>query len=504
MVTSPAVTGSKPTVWVFGDQLNLEIASLAGRSPGACRILLVESRAKLESKPWHIQRAHLVASAMAHFAAELEARGFDVDHRQAPSLAAGLRSHCEQFEVQHVVAMEPMSWDGRLMLARLGVDTVANNQFLCHYEDFAAWAEGRKSLKMEDFYRWQRTRLDVLMDDGVPGGGRWNHDSDNREPPPTDGRPWPAITRFPLDAIDREVLGRLPECWGAAPEGTWPVTRQQALHRLEEFITWGLETFGPHEDAMLAAEWKLAHSGLSSSLNLGLLWPSEVIEAAEVAYRAGAAPINSAEGFIRQVLGWREYVWGMYWLNMPDYRNQNRLAAHRPLPPAFTGEAPTEMACVASVVAHIHDHAYAHHIERLMVLGNLALTAGVDPQAMTEWMWGSFIDGAEWVMVPNVIGMALHADAGLMATKPYASGGAYINRMSDHCRGCRYNPKKRTGEDACPFTTLYWDFLARNEEAFASNHRMGRQLAGMRRLSDLDAVRAHATDVLAALDTGTL
>jgi deoxyribodipyrimidine photolyase-related protein len=504
VVTSPAGTGSKATVWVFGDQLNLEIASLAGRSPGECRILLVESRAKLGSKPWHIQRAHLVVSAMAHFAAELESRGFDVDHRQAPTLAAGLRAHCAQFDVHHVIAMEPMSWDGKAMLARLGVDTVANNQFLCHYDDFATWAEGRKSIKLEDFYRWQRTRLNVLMDDGAPAGGRWNYDSDNREPSPTDGRPWPAITRFPLDAIDREVLGRLPECWGAAPEGSWPVTRQQALQRLEEFITSGLEPFGPHEDAMLAAEWKLAHSALSSSLNLGLLSPGEVIEAAEAAYRAGAAPINSAEGFIRQVLGWREYVWGMYWLNMPDYRDQNRLDAHRPLPPAFTGDAATEMACLASVVAHIHDHAYAHHIERLMVLGNLALTAGVDPRAMTQWMWASFIDGAEWVMVPNVIGMALHADAGLMATKPYASGGAYINRMSDHCRSCRYNPRKRTGEDACPFTTLYWDFLARNEDVFASNHRMARQLAGMRRLSDLDGVRAHATDVLAALDTGTL
>jgi deoxyribodipyrimidine photolyase-related protein len=503
-VISPGQPGSRPTVWVFGDQLNVEIASLAGRSPQQCRVLLVESRSKLESKPWHIQRAHLVLSAMAHFAAELRELGFDVDYRQAPTLAAGLRAHRDEFDARHVIAMEPMSWDGRAMLARLDVDTVANNQFLCHYGDFAAWAEGRRSMKMEDFYRWQRTRLDVLIDDGSPTGGRWNYDIDNREPPPTDDRAWPEITRFPLDAIDRDVLGRLPECWGAAPDGTWPVTRQQALRRLEEFITSSLEPFGPHEDAMLAAEWKLAHSTLSSSLNLGLLWPGEVIDAAETAYRLGAAPLNSVEGFVRQILGWREYVWGMYWLHMPDYRHRNQLGAHRPLPPAFTGDAPTDMACVASVLDHIHDHAYAHHIERLMVLGNLALTAGLDPEAMTQWMWASFIDGAEWVMVPNVVGMALHADAGLMATKPYASGGAYINRMSDHCRGCRYNPRKRTGQDACPFTTLYWDFLARNEDALTSNHRMGRQLAGMRRLSDLDVVRAHAADVLVALDTGTL
>ena len=194
----------------------------------------------------------------------------------------------------------------------------------------------------------------------------------------------------------------------------------------------------------------------------------------------------------------------MYWLHMPGYRDHNRLDARRALPPAFTGEAPTEMACVASVVAHIRDNAYAHHIERLMILGNLALTAGVDPQVMTQWMWSSFIDGAEWVMVPNVIGMALHADGGLMATKPYASGGAYINRMSDHCAGCRYNPKQRTGENACPFTTLYWDFMARNDEVLAPNHRRGRELAGMRRLADLDQVRTRAREVLVALDAGTL
>ena len=255
---------------------------------------------------------------------------------------------------------------------------------------------------------------------------------------------------------------------------------------------------------MLGAEWKLAHSTLSSSLNIGLLHPAEVIEAAEGAYRRGEAPINSVEGFIRQVMGWREYVWGLYWLWMPDYREANALRASRPVPPAFTGEAETEMACVRNVVGHVSTNAYAHHIERLMVLGNLALTAGVEPQAMVEWMWANFVDGAEWVMLPNVIGMALHADGGRMATKPYASGGAYINRMSDHCRGCRYDPKKRVGDDACPFTTLYWDFLARTEEALSGNHRMARQLAGMRRLSDLPEVRARAGEVLQALEDGRL
>ncbi len=496
----------RPTVWVLGDQLNRRIGALADRTPDDCRVLLVESSRKLASKRWHRQRLHLVVSAMHHFAAELEAEGFEVDHRQAPTLAAGVGAHCDEYGVDHVIAMEPMSWDGRDLLDRLGVETVANDQFLCSYHDFAEWAESRTNLRMEDFYRWQRTRLDVFMDGDEPEGGRWNYDADNRERPPKDGRAWPPITLFPPDHIDRRVADRLAglSTWGAEPDGTWPVTGAQARTRLDEFIAHGLAPFGAHEDAMLGAEWKLAHSTLSSSLNLGLLHPAEVVAAAEAAYRSGDIPINSAEGFIRQVLGWREYVWGLYWLWMPDYRDENALAAERPVPPVFRGEAETDMACVASVMGHVHDRGFAHHIERLMVLGNLALTAGVDPQAMTEWMWASFVDGAEWVMVPNVVGMALHADGGRMATKPYASGGAYLNKMSDHCRGCRFDPGKRVGDSACPFTTLYWDFLARNAETFAGNHRMSRALGGMRRLNDLDDVRHRATEVLVALDAGEL
>ena len=494
----------RPTVWVFGDQLNRDIASLRGRAPESCRVLLVESAAKLRAKRWHVQRLHVVVSAMAHFAAELGEAGFDVDHRSAPTLAEGLRGHVAEYRPERVITMEPMSWDGRSLIERLGVDVVSNNQFLCHYGEFATWAKGRKNLTMEDFYRWQRARLGVLMDSDRPAGGRWNFDDENREPPPMDGRSWPPILRFDLDDIDRRVLDRLPSTSGSPPQGLWPVTRDQALVRLDEFIGVALARFGPHEDAMLSAEWKLAHSSLSSSMNLGLLHPREVIGAAEAAYLRGDAPINSVEGFIRQVLGWREFVWGVYWLWMPGYRDQNVLSAHRAVPPAFTGEARTQMACVTNVVEHVHQRAYAHHIERLMVLGTLALTAGVDPKAMTEWMWASFVDGAEWVMVPNVIGMALFADGGNMATKPYASGGSYINRMSDFCTRCRYDPKQRVGPDACPFTTLYWDFLDRNRDALRSNHRMSRQLGALDRLRDLDATRLRAQEVLGLLDRGEL
>ncbi|MEZ5282901.1 MAG: cryptochrome/photolyase family protein [Acidimicrobiales bacterium] len=497
--------GPDKTVWILADQLNRNIASLAHFQPGDCRVLFVESRTKLTSKRWHVQRAHMVISAMRHFAAELAAEGFDVDYRHAPTLSQGVRDHCDQHGIDRVIAMEPMSWDGRRLMEQLGIDIVRNDQFTCHHEDFAEWADGRKSFKMEDFYRWQRQRLGLLMDGDDPIGGQWNFDHDNREPPPGDGRSWPEVSRFELDEIDTRVLDDLGDLdtWGAKPHGLWPVTRAQALQRLDEFVEHGLGPFGPHEDAMLAAEWKLAHSTLSSSLNLGLLHPDEVARAAEAAYFDGRAPINSVEGFIRQVIGWREYVWGVYWLWMPNYRDMNHLEATRPIPPAFTG-ASTEMACVRGVVDHVHHNGWAHHIERLMVLGNLALTSGVDPQAMVDWMWAGFVDGAEWVMLPNVVGMALHADGGMMATKPYASGGAYINKMSDYCRGCRFDPKKRVGDDACPFTTLYWDFIARHAERLGQNHRMARQVAGMRRLSDLDQVRGRAAEVLSKLDAGTL
>ena len=501
--TPDQVHDDRPTVWVLGDQLNRSSGALRGRGAAECRVLLVESTSKLGSKPWHVQRLHMIVSAMAHFAEELRSEGFEVDYRIAPTMSAGLRAHCDEFQVERVLAAEPASWNAHRLLGRLGVELVTSDHFLCHRDDFAEWVAPRRSFKLEDFYRWQRERLDVLMEPDGPAGGRWNFDSDNREPPPRDGRAWPEATLFELDEIDEEVLARLPPTWGAAPSGVWPVTRDQALVRLDEFITDGLVGFGPHQDAMLGSEWKLSHSILAASLNIGLLSPAEVIAEAEAAYRSGAAPLGSVEGFIRQVIGWREYVWGLYWHWMPEYRDENQLGATEPVPPAFTG-TPTQMECVSDVVGHVYDHGYAHHIERLMVLGNLALTSGVDPWQMTEWMWAGFVDGAEWVMLPNVIGMALHADGGRMATKPYASGGAYLHRMGDACKRCTFNPKHRVGPTACPFTTLYWDFIARHETTFAGNHRMSRQVAMMRRLSNLDEVRAHAVDIRSALAEGTL
>lgn len=498
------------TIWVLGDQLDRTLGALGAAVPGRDRVLIVESVAKLASRPWHRQRAHLYLAALRRFAAQLAEEGFEVDHRRAETLAKGLADHRSAFAPADVVATEANSWDGQRLLDRLGVRTVRSTQFLCHRDDFAAWAAGRKQLRMEDFYRQQRRRLDYLMDGDEPEGGRWNFDADNREPPPTDGRAWPTPPTDALDALDDAVLADLPDtCVGAPPDGTWATTRHGALRRLDHVVDNVLPHFGPHEDAMLSTNWHLAHTMLSPYLNLGLLRPGEVCDAAERAYRAGRVGIASAEGFIRQVIGWREYVWGTYWLWMPDYRHANALDARRSLPPVFTrrrsdGAPDTDMACVGSVLADVDAHGWTHHIPRLMVLGNLGLLAGVDPDALTTWMWASFVDGAEWVMVPNVVGMALHADGGRMASKPYAAGGNYIDRMSDFCGGCRFDRRKRTGPDACPFTTLYWDFVARHEERLVRNPRTSRQVHAARRLADLDEVRRRASEVLVDLDAGRL
>ena len=494
---------------MLGDQLNRSLGALRDASPADTRVLLVESDAKLRSQRWHVQRAHLVLASMRRFADELRAEGFAVDLRRAPTLAAGLAAHRAECAPTDVVAMEPASWDGLALLRREGVTVVRSDQFLCHYDEFAQWMGDRRQLKMEDFYRWQRRRLDYLMDGAEPAGGRWNFDHENREPPPRGAHAWPAPLVTPLDDVDARVLADLGErcgadgLWGAPPDGTWATTRAGALARLDHVVEHVLPRFGPHEDAMLSTNWHLAHTLLSPYLNLGLLLPGEVCDAVEVAYRAGRVPIASAEGFIRQVIGWREYVWGVYWAWMPGYRDANVLGAHRALPPVFSG-APTRMRCVQHVMADVHAHGWTHHIQRLMVLGNLALLAGVAPDTLVRWMWSGFVDGAEWVMLPNVVGMALHADGGRMATKPYAAGGAYIDKMSDYCKGCAYDRKQRTGDDACPFTTLYWDFLDRHRQRFERNPRLVQQVRGLDRLADLPAVRQRAREVLDALDAGAL
>jgi len=308
-----------------------------------------------------------------------------------------------------------------------------------------------------------------------------------------------------LDALDAEVLADVSSnSWGALPTGQWATSRAGAVHRMKYFMKNILPMFGEHEDAMLASNWHLAHSLLSPYLNIGLLLPEEVLDAAVKEFESGRVPINSAEGFIRQIIGWREYIWNCYWQWMPDYAELNSLNANHDLPKLFTKRDATSMNCMKSVLDGVYQRSYAHHIERLMILGNFALIAGINPQQLTQWMWNSFIDAAEWVMVPNVVGMSQYADGGLLATKPYASGGAYIDRMSDHCKGCAYDRKKRVGENACPFTVLYWDFFLRHEQRFVKNPRVARQVRAAQQLVDREEVRATAVTIITRLERGDL
>ena len=443
---------------------------------------------------------------MRRFADELRSEGFSVDYRIAPSMREGVQQHIAEMQPSAVVATEPNSYAARELVKSLGIQTEPSDQFLCHPDEYSQFMGERRTIKMEDFYRWQRRRLNVLMDGDQPCDGQWNFDAENRLPPPKTGHDrWPTPKTYELDALDQQVISDVGDnSWGDAPTGVWATTRDDALQRMNYFVENVLPVFGEHEDAMLSSNWHLAHSLLSPYLNNGLLLPMEVIRAAESAYRNGHVPINSAEGFIRQILGWREYIWNCYWRWMPDYAGMNELQAERDLPRMFLDPEATQMSCMKSVVHNVQQRSYAHHIERLMVLGNFSLIAGINPQQLTNWMWENFIDAAEWVMVPNVIGMSQFADGGMLATKPYASGGAYIDRMSNHCKGCVYDRKKRVGEDACPFTNLYWDFFLRHQDRFVKNPRVARQVRAAQQLGDKVELQETAQTMLSRLDDGVL
>jgi deoxyribodipyrimidine photolyase-related protein len=473
--------------WLFGDQLGPQFLDTPDQ-----QVVMIESREVFARRRFHRAKAHLVLSAMRHRAAEL---GDQCEYVQAATYVEGLA------KVEGALSViQPTSRVADAFVRSRDLEVLPGNRgFATTREEFSRFAEGRKRLVMEDFYRWQRTRLDLLMDGAEPTGGTWNLDQENRQPPPkrlTLGvvEPWWPVE----DAIDhgvREDLDRW-ESEGVAFLGSdaprWsPATRLEALAAVKHFVEHRLEHFGPHEDAMLAADPWMAHSALSPAMNLGLLHPLECVEAAEEAYRAGKAPLASVEGYVRQVIGWREYIWSIYWHAPADYRTRNAMAAHGSLPDWWRDLDATEQLganCLSSVMRDLRERGWVHHIPRLMVLSNYAMQRGWDPAALTAWFHEAFVDGYDWVMVPNVVGMSQHADGGLMATKPYVSGGAYIDRMSDYCSGCRYNPKKRLGEDACPFTAGYWAYLDRNAPALKGNHRMAQPLAGLARLGDRHAV----------------
>ena len=505
---------------VLGDQCSRSLSALEDLDPARDRVLMAEVMAECTYVKHHPKKIVLVLSAMRHFAAALQARGIAVDYipLDDPANTGSLRGEMlravERHRPDRIVLTEPGEW--RLMddmrrwheLAGLEVDIRDDTRFLCRVPEFLAWARGRAGVRMEFFYREMRRRYAILMDAGAPVGGKWNYDPENRKPLPKH-LAVPETPRFAPDEITRAVIALVAERFGAhfgTVDGfALPVTAHDAQLALDDFITHRLPQFGDWQDTMKTGEPVLFHALISTSMNAGLLLPLDVCRAAEAAYRRGAAPLNAVEGFIRQVLGWREYVRGIYWWKMPEYGQRNGLAATRPMP-WFYWSGETKMNCLAQSIGQTREHAYAHHIQRLMVLGNFALLAGLDPDDVDEWYLVVYADAYEWVEMPNVRGMALHGDGGLMGSKPYAGSGAYINRMSDYCRGCHYDVKDAVGERGCPFNALYWDFMARHRDHFANNNRMAMPLRTLEKMDPgrVAALRGRAADFLARMDAGEL
>jgi deoxyribodipyrimidine photolyase-related protein len=495
---SPMTTRMRSLVVVLGDQLDLDAAAFDDFDPGQDAVWMAE----VDEESTHVwsgkPRIALFLSAMRHFAQALRTAGRPLHYRRLDdpdnrgSLAAELQSSLTALAPQRVVMTAPGDWRVWQSIkqvvagAGLTLDVREDRHFYTSVRDFAEHARGRNSLRLEYFYRELRQRHGVLMEAGQPAGGRWNFDADNRESfGPGGPGPLPARATFEPDAITREVIA-LVEARFAGHPGTlgdfaWPVTRAQALAALQRFIEQRLPLFGRYEDALWPGEPWLYHSQLSAALNLKLLTAREVVQAAEAAYRAGHAPLPGVEGFIRQILGWREYVRGIYWTQMPDYAERNALDARHELPGWYwTGQ--TDMACLRDAITQTLQHGYAHHIQRLMVTGLFALLLGVQPQQLHQWYLSVYVDAVEWVELPNTLGMSQYGDGGLMASKPYVATGKYIQRMGGPCASCRYDPAERVGDRACPYTTLYWDFLMRHEALLLKNARMALQVRNVARL----------------------
>lgn len=476
---------------VLGDQLTHGLSSLRDHAPGDT-VLMMEVAEEATYVRHHKQKLTLIFSAMRHFAAELRAAGLTVDYVRLddPANTGTFTTEVQRALARHpsstIVVTEPGEWRVREMMRGWGAEIRNDDRFFSTPAGFAAWAKGRKQLRMEYFYRDMRRGSGLLMEGDDPAGGQWNFDPENRKSLPRDARP-PERQRFEPDALTREVMdmvaARFPGHFGDLEPFGWAVTRPDALEALDHFITACLPQFGDYQDAMKQGNGFLYHSVISPYLNIGLLTAREVCARAELAWKQGRAPLNAVEGFIRQVLGWREYVRGLYWLKMPAYGETNALEARRPLPEFYwTGE--TDMNCLRQTIGETRRHAYAHHIQRLMVTGNFALLAGLDPKAVEEWYLLVYADAFEWVELPNTHGMALFADGGIIASKPYAASGAYINRMSDYCAGCRFDPAEKLGPKACPFNYLYWDFLMRNEKHLRRNPRIAMPYRTLSRMDD--------------------
>ncbi|MEM6847616.1 MAG: cryptochrome/photolyase family protein [Pseudomonadota bacterium] len=471
--------------FVLGDQLDRSIAALSDLDPERDVVVGAEVQDEATYVKHHKQKIVFLFSAMRHFFAKLAEEGVRIEYFEIGthrSFAAALRAAVDRHKPDKVVVTEPGEWrvleDMRTwhQLTGVPVDIRDDDRFFADHTDFRRFAEGRKELRMEFFYRELRKRTGILMDeDGKPVGGEWNYDSENRKSLPkrfsVPGRP-----QFPPDEITKAVIelveDQFGDHFGTLHAFNWPVTRQGALEALDAFVTTFLPTFGDYQDAMAIGEPTLFHGLISPLINAGLLSPKEVVAAVERAWERGDVPLNAAEGFIRQVLGWREFIRGVYWLKMPQYRDTNALNAERPLPEFYwTGK--TKMRCMSEAIEQTRDYAYAHHIQRLMVTGNFALLAGIAPEQIEEWYLIVYADAYEWVELPNVHGMAIFADGGVFASKPYAASGAYNDRMSNYCKACDYKVKVKEGEDACPFNYLYWNFLIENEDRLRKNRRVG-------------------------------
>lgn len=485
------------------DQLHRERGVLAQAKPGVDRIVMVESQRMVRGRRWHLQRLWFLIASARRFAEQLRLEGFEVDYLIAPTTEEGLRGHL--LDGQELWAAEQSSFGLTQTLSQFNVRWVANDFFLTPREEFLEWARSQKSHLMENFYRKQRQRLNILMANGKPVGGQWNFDSENRKPLPK-GYTFPQYYHHERDELDNEVLAYLQnfDTWGDLPDTTWATSREGALAQARYFFTHHFAQFGPYEDAMSTQNWAVHHSLLSPYLNNGLLLASEVVDMALAEYKKGKVSIESCEGFIRQIIGWREYINGMYWFFGESYRDENFFNATTPLLPLFDDPGATQAKCLSHIVSEVKSRAWVHHIPRLMVLSNIAILTGVKPLEYLDWMRRVFIDAADWVMVPNVIGMGLHADGGAMMTKPYISGGAYISRMSNFCGSCVYDPKKRTGEDACPFTSLYWSFLHEHRATLSKNPRISQQVRGLDRLTDLEETLKRAAQVKQKFSRGEL
>jgi deoxyribodipyrimidine photolyase-related protein len=471
---------------ILGDQLSQSISSLSDIDPADDAVFMMEVAEETTYVPHHKQKIALVLSAMRHFAAELPLLGISViyvrldDPNNTGRFTSELKRWCERNQPDRIVVTEPSEYRVREMArdwqAILGipVEIREDDRFFATRGRFARWAQDRKSFRMEFFYREMRRETGFLMQDDEPEGGQWNFDQDNRKSLPG-ALVLPERRRFEPDAITQGVLAlvgeRFANHFGDLEPFGWAVTHKDALEALYHFVGVCLPSYGDYQDAMKAGEPFLFHSVISPYLNIGLLTPREICIRAEVAYRNGQAPLNAVEGFIRQILGWREYVRGIYWQNMPGCAATNELGAKRRLP-SFYWSGQTALNCIAETVGDTRRHAYAHHIQRLMVTGNFALLAGVDPGEIEAWYLAVYADAYDWVKLPNVHGMVMYADGGLLASKPYAASGAFINRMSDYCDGCRYDPTVKSGPKACPFNYLYWNFLIENAGKLKGNQRM--------------------------------